>query len=269
MGDSIVNHHMALAILGFLVGGTITVAWDLKSDSSGVPAELEASSLTEERPPSADRSAHRRSVERPAGSASTPHQASASPPVASARSEKERMPVVSTKAEKKQPAAAVKTASVAMPVKPKPVADAPPTAPAVTRVSEGSRSVSIQVHRILVGGQLVSNGIVSTSVLDRYGEDNKYIVYFDLSVTAESDQSVVHLTHEDFRLEDSQGTIYPPLELSGQLSTVLEKGESVRGGIAYAIPNDGAPARLHFRTRDQSYTPLPTSIFEPGSSRSG
>ena len=97
---------------------------------------------------------------------------------------------------------------------------------------------------------------------------NSLVDGFDLSVLAESDQPEVHLSHEDFRLEDSRGTMYPPLELSAKSLYMLESGDSCRVGIAFAIHNDGAPVRLHLRTRDETFTPLPTSIFEPDTGRS-
>lgn len=263
-GENIVNQYGVLAALGFVIGGAMTLLWELKAGPAGEPAGAEAVS------PGSDDGTVARSVERVASPAfSSRHQARPDRRGGAARVGQAAAPVrmseiggaTAAEARGAQAASAQdRTAS-------EPVSRASPTSAATsatTHVSEADRAVAIRIHRILVGGQLVSGGILDESTLERYGREKKYLVYFDLSVTAEAGGPALRVEQQDFRLEDSVGTIYPPVELKSGLSAVLQQGQTVRGGVVYALHNDGAPARLHFRTRDQTFAPLPDSIFEPG-----
>jgi hypothetical protein len=241
-----VNRNIVLAATGFVIGATIAVIWVQWEGSSLGPAQANATSPVEQ-----DAGPIARPVERSDKWVSEPADGS-SELVLSA-------PAPHPKTTRSTP--------TTEPAEDSPGADRAPSASHAAQVSEGSRSVTIQVNRVLVGGQLTANGILAESVLERYGKEKKYIVCFDLSVLAAQDQGEIRLTSTDFRLEDSLGTIYPPLEDMKQQQATLKGGESWRGGVAYAIHNDGAPARLYFRTRDEMYTPLPTSIFEPRTRR--
>jgi hypothetical protein len=131
--------------------------------------------------------------------------------------------------------------------------DVPPAA--------ANRRCQIRLNRILVGEELVTNGVFEESTLDEQAKHGKYVVYFELSVTSQEQRQNISVSFKDFRLEDGAGLIYAPIGTNDRLSAVLAPGKSARGGVAFAVYNDGAPARLLFRTGEESFTPLPESLF--------
>lgn len=135
-------------------------------------------------------------------------------------------------------------------------ADVPPAA--------RNRLCQIRLNRILVGEEVVTNGVIRESTLDEQAKHGKYVVYFELSITSQAQRSNVSVSFQDFRLEDGAGLIYSPILTNDRLSAILGPGKTARGGVAFAVYNDGAPARLLFRTGEESFTPLPESLFWDG-----
>ena len=111
---------------------------------------------------------------------------------------------------------------------------------------------------------MVGNGLFRESTLDEQAKHGKYVVYFELSITSQVQRGNVSVSFQDFRLEDSAGLIYSPMRTSDSLSANLAPGKTAGGGVAFAVYNDGAPARLLFRTGEESFTPLPESLFWDG-----
>lgn len=142
-----------------------------------------------------------------------------------------------------------------------------------TDVTSTARNRRCQIHlnRILVGEEVVTKGVFRDSTLDEQAKHGKYVVYFELSITSQERRQNISVSFQDFRLEDSAGLIYSPIHTSDRLSATLAPGKTARGGVAFAVYNDGAPARLLFRTGGESFTPLPESLFwnrgEKGSAR--
>jgi len=127
-----------------------------------------------------------------------------------------------------------------------------------------NRLCQIRLNRILVGEEVVTNGVFRESTLDEQAKHGKYVVYFQLSITSRAQQQNVNVSFQDFRLEDSAGLIYSPIRTDDRLSAILAPGKTARGGVAFAVYADGAPARLLFRTGEESFTPLPESLFWSG-----
>jgi hypothetical protein len=130
-------------------------------------------------------------------------------------------------------------------------------APAVAR----NRRCQIHLNRILVGEEVVTKGVFRDSTLDEQAKHGKYVVYFELSIRSQERRQNISVSFQDFRLEDSAGLIYAPIHTNDRLSATLAPGKTARGGVAFAVYNDGAPARLLFRTGEELFTPLPESLF--------
>jgi len=123
--------------------------------------------------------------------------------------------------------------------------------------------IDVRIERILVGGEALAAGVVDESLLNTHAKTDKYVVYFTLQVSPAGTRGTRRISFEDFRLEDRSGLIYTPLSTRDRLSATLGAGETARGGVAFAVYNDSAPARLLLRTGADSFTPLPETVFSP------
>lgn len=128
------------------------------------------------------------------------------------------------------------------------------------RSIEAMSSFQIRMRRILIGQEAIAVGALPESTLEKHAKHNKYLVYFELSFTNLGEQSR-HVNSVDFRLEDSNGFIYSPLRSRDDLSDEIVAGKTAQGGVAFAVYNDSAPARLLYRTGPERFTPLPESVF--------
>ncbi len=120
-----------------------------------------------------------------------------------------------------------------------------------------SSAGDVHIHRVLVGGQVLDAGVVSQAVFREHDRGDRYLVYFDIDV------DIPGVRYEDFRLEDGKGLIYEPIRTHDALGSRNVDGAS-RGGVAFAVFNDAAPARLLRRSGPDSFAALPQSVFEPG-----
>lgn len=122
----------------------------------------------------------------------------------------------------------------------------------------GGPAPAVKIHRILVGAAALQANVLPPEVARAQADADRYVVYFQLSVSGPSHTRV---TYADFRLEDASGLIYNPLRTRDAL------GEAPGGsGVAFAVYNDSAPARLMVRTGGDRFVALPDSIFR-GSGR--
>lgn len=143
-----------------------------------------------------------------------------------------------------------------------PPADRPPRAPEAVAIA--ADTVQVRVNGILVGGQVSAAGVVSEAELDKQAKHDRYVVYFDLSVTNVVQRGVTRVSYEDFRLEDRKGLIYVPLPPKGALGAAVAPQQTVRGGVAFAVYNDSAPERLLIRTGPETFSALPATVFSRG-----
>ena len=130
--------------------------------------------------------------------------------------------------------------------------------------TEPNPPLGFRLHRFLVGQQVVAAGVIDESVLNDEEGHGKYLVYLDLSVTNQDDRRGCRFGHEDLRLQGSKGLVYTPVRPRDGLRATLEAGETARGGVAFAVYNDSAPARLLYRTGPDSFAPIPEGFFSGG-----
>lgn len=249
----ILNSTHVIAVVGFIVGGAIAVYWESKSDASA-PPEVEGAEWRPRPRGDADESPA-------AGIVTDQHAAPPSPE----RQQPPPPPPNTQVVNEAPPEAGTKQSSVAGPTqtqaRPEPATKQPP-AQAAQRTRTLPR-FGVRLDRILVGEQLVTNGILVESKLEEHGERNQYIIYFELVLEHRGDTGQLRLTSEDFRLEDGAGLSYPAIEAGPTCAVALEPTRSGRLGVAFAVYNDSAPARLHYRSAEHTFTPLPVDIFTP------
>lgn len=135
---------------------------------------------------------------------------------------------------------------------------------AVIQDPDIQRDFEVRIRRILVGADVAAAAVIDEPELRKHERSGRYLVYFELSVTNRSKRGVPRISHEDFRLEDGKGMIYSPLRPRNPLSGRLGPGETARGGVAFAVYNDSAPARLLIRTGPETFHSLPESVFTRG-----
>lgn len=242
-GGKGLNHRHVLAFLGFLVGSLIGVYWEWS------PPPIEAGVQTQ------------------AG----PAQTAVLPPAAvpqtadhdqSTYSPEQQEPPVSPSgtrsSEPDRPEGDTSGGEVAPALNTQPE-QADPNQPVQAVARSGS---AVSVNRILVGEQLVTSGILAESTLAEHGERHQYIVYFELCLEEWAEKQGPPLTDWDFRLEDAAGLTYAPLEFNRALP-VSSSAEADCAGVAFAVYNDSAPARVHYRAEGSTFVPLPVHIFTP------
>jgi hypothetical protein len=123
------------------------------------------------------------------------------------------------------------------------------------------RLCQARLDRILVGEDVITNGVLPEATLEEHAQHSKYVVYLELSVTTEGADRGQRVSHQDFRLEDTEGLIYTPIQSSNPLLAEPDVGGAACIGVAFAVYNDSAPARLLYRTGEETFLPLPESIF--------
>jgi hypothetical protein len=139
--------------------------------------------------------------------------------------------------------------------------DAGSPIPPSVHPAEPYPSLKFRLHRFLVGQQVLAAGVIDESVLSAEEDHGRYIVYLDLSVTNQDEERGCRFSHEDLRLQGSKGLVYTPVRPRDGLSADLGAGQTARGGVAFAVYNDSAPARLLYRTGPDSFVPLPENFF--------
>jgi hypothetical protein len=126
-----------------------------------------------------------------------------------------------------------------------------PTGAAPAAIAPGS----VKVTRILVGADAQRAGVLDESLVREHADSDRYLVYFGLALD-QAGGAGQRLTYTDFRLEDASGLIYSPLRPRDALN-----GQATSGGVAFAVYNDSAPARLLVRVGGERFAPLPDSVF--------
>jgi hypothetical protein len=115
---------------------------------------------------------------------------------------------------------------------------------------------SVTIGRLLVGAEVLRAGLVKETQARELARSDRYLVYFGLSVAGANGRA----TYEDFRLEDASGLIYKPLRTRDALGTDGAPSAGA-GGVAFAVYNDSAPARLLVRAGGERFVALPENIF--------
>lgn len=264
------DRPVLLALIGFLIGGAITLYVEWKSSAAGTPQSAAG--------------APEPAVDTPAAAPQSP-VVKKSPP----QRQKRRPPRHENKALEQATAflkqgitelAAAKLAAdkeraaaraLAKP-KPKPrpapippVASAAPVAPVVTKPpADTGPWAEVRVTRLLVGVDPVTLGLVSESVADTQAKRGKYLVYLALCVTNTASYTRHRADLQDFKLEDNAGLLCDALPTTDALSADIRPGKTACGGVAFAVYGDGAPARLLHKSGPEDFTPLPASLFTQG-----
>ena len=143
---------------------------------------------------------------------------------------------------------------------------ASPPMPSSVHPTEPYPSLEFRLHRFLVGQQVLAAGVIDESVLSAEESHGRYIVYLDLSVTNQDKKRGCRFSHESLRLLGTKGLVYMPVRPRDGLMADLGAGQTTRGGVAFALYNDSAPAGLLYRTGPDSFARLPESFFSRGCS---
>ena len=278
------NKSIWLFATGFLIGLPLFCYLGLKSYTSAA-ASAEAAApkpvghkSTPIPPPKKQRSAHARRPQQKTAAAVSPapaperkrvvdRQLAEAPPSRDEQTEKAAVARKQTIDQSKHKDVGSKDPQKPAAEKPaRPPQKTPPGEAATSNVppADRIRLCQIRLNRVLVGEEVVTSGVFRESALDEQAKHGKYVVYFELSIGNRARRRNLTVSFQDFRLEDSAGLIYSPLRIADCLSATLEPGKTARGGVAFAVYNDGAPARLLFRTGKESFAPLPESLFWDG-----
>jgi hypothetical protein len=277
--------------LGFVIGGGIICLLEFRPDivqdlmTNEVVEQKDASANTDDQPPVASAGDARlvtsasSTPKRPREDDSPPAATSTETPSGTSAEENEALATLSTSAPDETNSGDDSSAGANRSQRPSTRApdrpahsergsesQAPPrrqASRAVIRDPDIQRDFEVSIRRILVGADVIAAAVIDEPVLREHERSARYVVYFDLSVTNRSKRGVPRISHEDFRLEDGKGMIYSPLRTRNPLSGRLGPDETARGGVAFAVYNDSAPARLLIRTGAETFHSLPESVFTP------
>ena len=266
------HRPMFFAVIGFFIGGAIMLYTEWKSSGEGMPETTDAAS-----PPARVKAQHvpRSPVMRATSAKPSWRQISTALKRKidalrrEAENRKARNASVPTRVPENLGATGSKLPVAQLRSKRTEPSSRPPSRPVVDPVANLRRlnallRTTVRVKRMVVGAEPIAAGLVTESMADEHAKHDKYLIHLSVCVTNTSTHQTHQTDYRDFKLEDDAGLIYAPLHPNDAISADIHPGKTACGGVAFAVFNDSAPARLLYRTGSGTYTPLPTSVFIPG-----
>jgi hypothetical protein len=227
-----------LLVIGLCLGGVAAVCWELSVDEM-TPKKAAAASRADE-PEKSGKQAGSRTATRTARETPKPQRPTPAPAASVATDHVQASPAHDE----------------AVPERTGPLTTSSTPRRQRTRPPPRVAPDELCVDRVLVGGELITAGLLAESAVDQEQDHSKYFVCFDLSWSDEP-RAVMPAKCEDFRVEDAKGESYEPIcDLRGLRPAARTKGRGcIR--VVFAVFNDSAPERLLYRNAEGKFVPLP------------
>lgn len=120
------------------------------------------------------------------------------------------------------------------------------------------KNVTVEILQILTGEQLVRNSKLHKVTLEEIWKQGKEAIYFEIKVINEKHLTQLRVSQDSFSLESVEGEIFTVQHTRDSIRGIINGGQSVRGGIAFAIHSDSLPRLLRYDTglKDALGSPL-------------
>lgn len=122
-------------------------------------------------------------------------------------------------------------------------------------LKESSGLLRVTVERVLIGQRAVDREVYHQFQLDEERRRGREIVYFQIAVKNLSNVNDFDLSHFGFTLRDDKGNSYSIEQTRDYLRGKAFPGDTVRGGIAFAVQQGCTPLQLIYDPGLVSYVP--------------
>ncbi|MGD0252804.1 MAG: DUF4352 domain-containing protein [Verrucomicrobiota bacterium] len=122
-------------------------------------------------------------------------------------------------------------------------------------LQESSGLLKVTIERVLLGQRAVDYQVFYQFQLDEERKRGREIVYFQVAVKNSGKLNDIDLSHFGFTLRDDKGNSYSVEQTRDYLHGKAFPGDSVRGGIAFAVQQGCMPIQLIYDPGLVSYIP--------------
>ena len=122
-------------------------------------------------------------------------------------------------------------------------------------LKESSGLIRVTLERVLIGQRTVDREVYHQFQLDEERRRGREIIYFQIAVKNLSNVNDFDLSHFGFTLRDDKGNSYSVEQTRDYLRGKAFPGDSVRGGIAFAVQQGCTPIQLIYDPGLVSYVP--------------
>ena len=122
-------------------------------------------------------------------------------------------------------------------------------------LKESSGLLRVTLERVLIGQRTVDREVYYQFQLDEERRRSREIVYFQIAVKNLSNVKDFDLSHCGFTLRDDKGNSYSIEQTRDYLRGKAFPGDTVRGGIAFAVQQGCTPIQLIYDPSLVSYVP--------------
>ena len=129
--------------------------------------------------------------------------------------------------------------------------------------SDPAGTVTVEILKILTGGQVIDNHKMHAFQLSDMRKRGKELIYFEVKITNDKFDKELHISHYGFKLESDAGDTFSPKLTTDFLTGDIHKGRSVTGGIAFEIEPNTKPKSLRYRTDLQNFLGERIEIVSP------
>jgi hypothetical protein len=122
-------------------------------------------------------------------------------------------------------------------------------------LKESSGLIRVMLEHVLIGQRAVDREVYHQFQLDAERRRGREIVYFQIAVKNLSNVNDFDVSHFGFTLRDDKGNNYSVEQTRDYLRGKALPGDTVRGGIAFAVQQGGTPIELLYDPGLVSYVP--------------
>ena len=122
-------------------------------------------------------------------------------------------------------------------------------------LKESSGLLRVTLERVLIGQRTVDREVFHQFQLDEERRRGREVIYFQIAVKNLSNVNDFDLSHFGFTLRDDKGNSYSVEQTRDYLRGKAFPGDSVRGGIAFAVQQGCTPIQLIYDPGLVSYVP--------------
>ncbi len=122
-------------------------------------------------------------------------------------------------------------------------------------LKEPSGNLEVKVERVLIGQRTVDYEVFHSYQLEEHRKRRREVVYFQIALKNLKKSQGIDVSPFGFNLRDDKGNSYPAEQSRDYLHGKILPGDTLRGGLVFAVEQGNTPSRLVYDPGLITYVP--------------
>ena len=122
-------------------------------------------------------------------------------------------------------------------------------------LKEPTGNLEVKVEKVLIGQRTVDYEVFHSFQLEEHRKRGREVVYFQIALKNLGNTHGIDVSPSGFNLRDDKGNSYPAEQSRDYLHGKILPGDTLRGGLVFAVEQGNTPSRLTYDPGLLTYVP--------------